>query len=169
LVDARRQLRYQRNKQAILRQQHAYRERLRLEWREGIKSTAKIQRKAEEVAFPILDTNGFDEVQRMSYQFPFDYLARKNGKLFAIEVTTSMVKRFLKRIHSRHPRRRKDFTWRLDFDRVEFAKFIGARIAVIFVTPSLKRYFLLLDPTFKEGKTARFQSAQIQGLLSQLT
>ena len=106
----------------------------------------------------------------MSYEFPYDYLAKKDGQLYFVEVTTSRLKRMAKRLSSRHPRKRKDFTWRLDFDRVALAEYVGAKIVVVFITPSLEKYHLMIEPKkFRSAKTLFYQGSQTHGLLSQLS
>lgn len=66
----------------------------RVLWTNGIRVTREIWHKAEEaVAKEILIQEGFEEILYLRERsFPFDYLAKKDGLIFAIDVTTSQRK-----------------------------------------------------------------------------
>lgn len=62
-------------------------------WTNGIHITPEIWRKAESLAEEILTLEGFEEIFYLRERsFPFDYLAKKKGLVYAIDVTTSQRK-----------------------------------------------------------------------------
>lgn len=144
---------YWKHRDSMLKQQKEYIQKLREAWN-GVKQvTREIRGRAEVLGQRILSKKGYLDIQRMSWEFPFDYMAKRDGRIYLVEVTTARVKRLRKGPISRSPRRlmgrkwnRKGEEWRLDWDRMEMARYLGVGLIVIFVRPTLAEYCILTDP-----------------------
>ncbi|MHC1566169.1 MAG: hypothetical protein ACXQTD_00100 [Candidatus Syntropharchaeia archaeon] len=92
-------------------------------WHNGVEVDRKVWKKAEKIALEILKQEGFAEVERTNFYFPFDYWGKFDGDFAAIEVTCT------------YKRQKKDIVKR-------FLAFTGWRYFVLFITPDLSRYVL---------------------------
>lgn len=148
---ARRRDYYRRHRDEMLKHQKEYKQKLRESWNGIGHVTPEIRGRAETLGQKILSENGFLDVQRMSWEFPFDYLAKRDGRVYMVEITTARVKRLRKGPISRklmgRAWNRKGEGWRLDWDRMNLARYLGTGLIVIFARPTLREYYILTDPS----------------------
>lgn len=92
-------------------------------WHEN--ALPNVSQLAEELVIEkILPSMGFTDIFRPSKDFYFDTLARKNGKICAIEVTTHQRKTLKKY-------------------RIRFLEYFGLPFFMFFVKPDYSRYFVI--------------------------
>jgi hypothetical protein len=110
-----------------------HRKKLAALWRRGIVNRGlkeRIWKKGEEKALDILRREGYNELIHLPGSYLhgiFDVLAKRNGLIYAFEVTTGMDK---------------------DISRsgAELARFLGVNYYVIFISPDFSRYCIKQVP-----------------------
>lgn len=116
--------------------------RLRRAWSQGI-SGRKVWKKAELVVKDrVLPQLGFYDVFNLNHEFyAFDYLAKKNGKTYAIEVTTSPTRQI-----RAYP--------------LKLAKYLELKIMLIFVRPNLKEYIAMELPENRKYMSVKIEEVK---------
>jgi hypothetical protein len=106
-----------------------YRRKTRKLWEDWGISNGEAGELAEKIAPRILETEGFKDVFHPPAIFAFDYLAKKNGQIHFIEVTSGFKKTLKK-------------------PQIELANYFGFPIMILFIKPDLTKYRLVL-PKFR--------------------
>jgi hypothetical protein len=106
-----------------------YRRKTRKLWEDWGISNGNVGELAEKTALRILGIEGFKDIFQPPATFTFDYLARKNGQIHFIEVTSGFKKALKK-------------------PQIELANYLGLPIMILFIKPDLTKY-RLVTPKFR--------------------
>jgi len=91
-------------------------------WHEN--SVGNASTKAETIVMNLLKKDGYNEIWKPTRNFYFDWLAKKNNKTYAIEVTTNMQKS-LNNFH------------------IKFLNFFNLSLIIFFVRPDLTKVYMI--------------------------
>jgi len=116
---------YRRHKEKCLALSKERDRKARIRW--GI-SNGDIGKLAESIGKKILTAEGFTEIYRPYNTFLFDYLGRKDGQIYFIEITTAHKKNLKK-------------------TQLDFAKYFNIPIIILFIRPNLTQYRLIYPKT----------------------
>jgi hypothetical protein len=125
-------LRYAKLRKLVSEQRKELKLKHRLAWNQGIAVTKALWKKAEALAPTLLSAKGYAEVIKIEDNFPFDYLCKKNGQIYAVEVTT-------------------DWKREIKPNKLRLLLFTGWICLFLFIRPSLKEYRLVTvtNPTYR--------------------
>ena len=119
--------RYARLKEKISQQRSEKKLKHRLTWNGGVKVTKEVWQKAEKIAPKILELEGFNKITRIETNFPFDYLCKKDGQIYAVDVTTNWQKE-------------------IKPNKIRLMRFAGWKLLFLFIRPNFREYRLIEIP-----------------------
>jgi hypothetical protein len=116
--------RYIRLKELIASQKANRKLKHRLTWNNGTAVTKENWQRAERIALKILEQEGYDEIIKVETNFPFDYLCKKDGRKYAVEVTT-------------------DWQREIRPHKIKLLRFANWRLLFLFIKPDFTQYRLI--------------------------